>query len=509
MLAITNDKRIAKNTLALYVQMFFGMLIGLYTARLVLNTLGVENFGIYNVVGGVVAMFGILNSAMASSTSRFVTYELGQDNHSRLKEVFSMSLCIHLLIAAALCLIAESAGMWFLANHLQIPADRSDAAVWVFHLSVISAGMAIINVPFTAVIIAHERMVVLAMLSIVDVLLKLGVAVVLSTVGADKLITYATLMLGTQLIMQACYCIYCFIQFKEVQTGIRWNKGLFKDMTSFAGWSMFGDSAVLLFTQGINILLNVFFGATVNAARGIAVQVQGILYRFVFGFQTALNPQITKSYAANEIGYMHKLIYASSKYSFFLLLLLSMPVFLCTGPILTWWLKIVPEHTVSFVRIMVLIALVDSLANPLVFAAKATGKIKIYQSVLGSLLLMVVPLGYVALKFGLPPESVFIVHLLIVVCGQMLRVWLIRDMIRLPLREYFDRVVYRCGAVMLLAPILPFIAYRLIDESLLGFIVILFASGISIIIWGYFVALDKNEKQYLANSIHLIVKRYT
>lgn len=502
------NKRIAKNTLALYVQMFIGMLIALYTSRVVLNVLGVEDFGIYNVVGGVVAMFGILNSAMASSTSRFITFEMGQGNRERLKLVFSMSVLIHLLIALLLCLIAESAGLWFLETRLQIPPLRMTAAVWVFHFSVISAFISIINVPFSAAIIAHEKIAVYAGFSILDIVLKLVVVFLLQAIDFDKLKIYAVMMLVVQVMMQIIYWVYCYRKFDEVRIGTRWNKPLFKEMTSFAGWSLFGDSAVLLFTQGVNILLNVFFGTAVNAARGIAVQVQGVLSRFIVGFQTALNPQITKSYAANDLDYMHKLIYASSKYSFVLLLLLSLPVFLSTENILTWWLKIVPEHTVAFVRIMILISLVDSLANPLILAAKATGRIKVYQSVLGSLQLLIVPLGYVALKSGLPPESVFIVHLVTALIGQMLRVWLIRDMIQLPLRDYFDRVVYRCGLVLLLSPVLPCITYSVLNESLYRFGTVLLVSGISILTLAYLLALDKAEKLFLVNSVHLIMRKY-
>lgn len=504
----TNSKRIAKNTLVLYIQMFVSMLIGLYISRVVLNVLGVEDFGLYNVIGGVVAMFGVLNSAMASSTSRFITFELGRGNNDRLKLVFSVSLLIHILIALLICVLAETVGLWFLKTRMQIPPVRMQAAIWVFHFSIISAFISIINVPYSAVIIAHEKMGVFAYFAILDMVLKLVVVFLLQAVDFDKLKVYAMMLVIAQVIMQIIYWGYCFRKFDEARGGIRWNKPLFKEMASFAGWSMFGDSAVLLFTQGVNILLNIFFGATVNAARGIAVQVQGVISRFISGFQTALNPQITKSYAANDLTYMHKLIYVSSKYSFFLLLLLSMPIFLDIENLLVWWLKIVPEHTVNFVRVMLLISLVDSLANPLVFAAKATGRIKIYQSILGSLLLLVVPLGYVALKFGLPPESVFIVHLIIVIIGQIVRVWLIRNMIELPLREYLVQVVYKCFIVLLISPIVPFILYHLLDESIYRFIVIVVTSCVSILTIGYVLALDKSEKLFLIDSVKLIAKKY-
>jgi len=504
----TNSKRIAKNTLVLYVQMFISMMIGLYISRVVLNVLGVEDFGIYNVVGGVVAMFGVLNSAMSSSTSRFITFELGRSKSNQLKLVFSMSLLIHFLIAVTICLVAESVGLWFLKNRLQIPPMRMDAATWVFHFSILSAFISIINVPYSAVIIAHEKMSVFAYFSLFDMVLKLIVVFLLQAIEFDKLKIYAMMLVIAQVILQLVYWIYCFRKFEEVRGGLKWDKPLFKEMTSFAGWSMFGDSAFLLFTQGLNILLNVFFGATVNAARGIAVQVQGVISRFIVGFQTALNPQITKSYAADDLNYMHQLIYASSKYSFFLLLLVSLPVFFETKNILVWWLKIVPGHTVNFVRIMLLISLIDTLANPLIFAAKATGKIKVYQSVLGSLLLLVVPAGYLALKLGLPPESVFIVHLVIVFIGQFVRVWLIRTMIELPLKEYVVKVVLKCCVVAVLSPIIPCILYSLLNESFYRFVLLLVVSSISIIAFSYLLGLDKSEKLVVVRAIAGMVNEY-
>jgi O-antigen/teichoic acid export membrane protein len=508
MVATTNSKRIAKNTLVLYVQMFISMLLGLYISRVVLNVLGVVDFGIYNVVGGVVAMFGVLNSAMSSSTSRFITYELGRNNGSQLKLVFSISLLIHLIIAVLVCLVAESVGVWFLKNRLQIPPLRMDAAIWVFHFSIVSAFIYIINVPYSAVIIAHEKMSVFAYFSLFDMVLKLVVVFLLQAVEFDRLKSYAMMLVIAQLVLQLVYWIYCYRKFEEVRGGLKWDKPLFKEMTAFAGWSMFGDAAFLLFTQGLNILLNVFFGATVNAARGIAVQVQGVISRFIVGFQTALNPQITKSYAANDLNYMHQLIYASSKYSFFLLLLASLPVFFETENMLVWWLRIVPEHTVNFVRIMLLISLIDTLANPLIFAAKATGKIKVYQSVLGSLLLLVVPAGYLALKSGLPPESVFIVHLVIVIIGQFVRVWLIRTMIELPLKEYVIKVIVKCCIVAVLAPVIPYVIYSLLNESFYRFALLVLVSSCSILTLAYLLGLDKNEKLVVVKSIAVLVNKY-
>lgn len=502
-----NNKRIAKNTLALYLQMFCSMLIGLYTSRVVLNTLGVEDFGIYNVVGGVMAMFGVANTAMSSSTARFLTFELGSGDITKLKTIFSQSVLIHALLAFSVCVLAETIGLWFLNTQMQIPSARMEAAQWIFHCSVAASFFGMINVPYNASIIAHEKMGIFAYFSIIDISFKLGIVFMLELVSSDKLKLYAVLLLIVQVVMQSIYMIYCSIKFDEARVRLVWNKAVFREMTSFAGWSLFGDAAVMMFTQGLNILLNLFFGATVNAARGIAVQVQGVLIRFISSFQMALNPQITKTYAANDLVYMHKLIYASSKYSFFLLLLLSLPVFIEANNILYWWLKIVPDHTINFVRIMILISFIDCMANPLIISAKATGRIKVYQSILGSLLLLIVPLAYMTLKFGFPPESVFIVHLTVAILGQCVRVALLRPMIKFSLKDYFMKVILKSSVILCTSPLLPFVCYLILPDSFLRFVLVCLASVVSVITLIYFFAMDSSEKSLIYNSILRKIKK--
>ncbi|WP_321480795.1 lipopolysaccharide biosynthesis protein [uncultured Bacteroides sp.] len=481
------------------------MLIGLYTSRVVLNTLGVQDFGIYNVVGGVMAMFGIANTAMAFSTIRFLTFELGAGNLEKLKVVFSQSLLIHGMIALGVCALAETLGLWFLKTQMQIPLFRMEAAQWVFHCSVAVSFLSMINVPYNASIIAHEKMGVFANLSLLDISLKLGVVFLLESISYDKLKLYAVLLLIVQVIMRCIYMLYCSRAFEEVRMKFLWNKNVFKEMSSFAGWSLFGDAAAMMFTEGVNILLNILFGTVVNAARGIAIQVQRVFTRFISNFQMALNPQITKTYAANDLEYMHKLIYASSKYSFFLLLFLSLPAFIETKSLLYWWLKIVPDYTIIFVRIMILISFIDCLANPLIISAKATGHIKVYQSVLGTLLLLIVPLAYLALKLGYPPESVFIIHLAMAIIGHAVRVVLVRSMILLSLRDYFKKVIIRSGLVFCFAPLLPFLCYYVLPNMLFRFILVCLSSFFSVIVLVYLWGMDKQEKNILYN---IIVNKY-
>ena len=416
-----NNKRIAKNTLLLYIRMLFTMAVSLYTSRVILNTLGVEDYGIYNVVGGVVAMFGFLNSAMSSATNRYITFNLGKGDNKRLQTIFSTTLQIHTIIAIVIVIFAEIFGTWFLYNKMQIPNDRLDAAFWVLQSSILSSVIMILSVPYNAAIIAHEKMSAFAYISIVEVVLRLIIVYLLNVFSYDKLIIYAILALAVQILIRFCYSIYCHRHFKETKYIKVWDKSLFKEMMSFAGWSFWGNIAGILYTQGLNMLLNVFFGPVVNAARAIAVQVQGAVQHFVSNFQMALNPQITKTYASGEIDQMHMLMFRSARFSFLLLFFIAFPLLLETDFILQLWLKTVPDNAVIFTQIMICISLIYTTANPCVIANQATGKVKIYQMVVGGILLLILPISYIVLKLGAPAYSVFIVHFLVESVAQFSR----------------------------------------------------------------------------------------
>lgn len=489
------DKKIAKNSFALYIQMFLGMLVGFYTSRVVLDVLGVEDFGLYNVVGGVVALFTILNSAMSSSSSRFLTFELGGGNLKRLKQIFGVTLLIHLAIALLIALVAIPLGLWFIKNKMQIDSSRMYAAELVFYVSVLTTCSSVVMVPFQATIIAHERMSIYAYASVVELLAKLSIALLLPFLGFDKLIGYALMLLGVHVIMQIFYFFYCRHHFAETKSGLSWDRGLIKEMSSFAGWSLFGDSAVLMMTQGLNILLNVFFGTAVNASRGIAVQVQGVLTRFVGGFQTALNPQIIKRYAAKELREMHRLIFASSRYSFYVMLIVSLPVLLEMDTLLGWWLKEVPEHTATFLKIMIGISLVECLANPLVFAAKATGRIKRYQAILGGLLLCIVPISYICLQMGYPPESVFVVHFIITLLGQAVRLLLVSRMIFLSIKKYLLSVALPCALVAFIGYPVPYLLQSLFESHWV--VLFLFFSILWMLIVVFSLGMKRGERDFI------------
>ena len=313
-----NNKRIAKNALMLYARMLLLMLIGLYTSRVILNTLGIEDYGIYNVVGGIVVMFSFLSNSLSTASSRFITYDIGIGDFSKMKKTFGNIVTIHLLLAGIILILGETIGLWFVLNKLQVPENRMTAALWVYQFSIFSFVLNIISVPYNASIIAHERMKAFAYISIMDAILKLVIIYLLIIIPYDKLITYAILFFCIQLLDRIIYGIYCVKNFEETKARISLDKQLFKKIFGFSIWTMNGCLAVAGYTQGLNILLNMFFGPTVNAARGIAVQVQNIVQNFCNNFLMALNPQITKSYAQNNLKYMHQLVKVSSKFSFLL-----------------------------------------------------------------------------------------------------------------------------------------------------------------------------------------------
>lgn len=502
-----NNKRIAKNTLLLYFRTLFIMLVTLYTSRVVLNTLGVTDYGIYNVVGGVVAMFGFINGSMSSATQRYITFALGKGDQSNLQKVFSTALQIHVLIAVLIVVLGETVGLWFMYTQMQIPTDRMDAAFWVLQCSIASTVIMIISVPYNADIVAHEKMSAFAYISILEAVLKLAVVYMLVVFSSDKLILYAFLILAVQLLIRLCYSRYCNRHFEESKYRHVWDKSLFKEMTGFAGWSMFGNLSSVLFSQGLNMLLNVFFGPVVNAARAVAVQVQSAIQQFVTNFQMALNPQITKTYAKGEMGEMHKLMFRSARFSFYLLFLLSLPVLFETDFILTVWLKTVPDHTIVFLRIMICTSLLYTLSNPLMIANQSTGKVKRYQAVCGTILLLILPVSYICLLLGCPAYSVFIVHFVMESITQAVRMVLLRPLIGIRIRDYFRHIYLRVFVVVILSFILPFLVYEHMDDTVLRFFTVCIVCVLSVGSVTYTVGLSSSERKFIKSKISEFTKK--
>ncbi len=484
------------------------MVISLYTSRVVLNTLGVEDYGINNVVSGFIGMLGFLSGSLGAASSRFITYDLGIGDMPTMKRTFGNIVTIHLLLAVIILILGETIGLWFVLNKLQIPENRMTAALWVYQFSIFSFMLSIVSVPYNATIIAHERMKAFAYITIVDAVLKLLIVYLLVVIPYDKLIIYAILFFCIQVFDRVVYGVYCYRHFEETKTKLAFNKKLFKEIFSFAVWTMNGNLAVIGYTQGINVLLNMFFGPVVNAARGVAVQVQGVVTGFCNNFQMALNPQLTKSYAQNDLEHMQQLLKVSSKFSFFLLFIISLPLILEAPLVLKWWLGIVPEHTVNFLRLILCSSMLIALSNPLVVSVHATGKIKKFQVIEGTMLLCIVPIAYVLLKFfGIRPEYVFCVHIAVEILTQYVRVRIVLPMISMKCIDYFKEVIVPIIKVIVITPILPLIAYNYIGQSVITFFIICFISVICVLGGVYYWGCLKSEREFAINKIRQIVFR--
>lgn len=503
-----NNKRIAKNTLLLYFRMLFMMVVSLYTSRVILNALGVEDFGIYNVVGGVVAMFSVISGSLSAAISRFITYELGKGDQCKLNRIFSASVTIQLLLSLIIVVLIESVGVWFLNAKMTIPADRMTAANWVLQFSIITFVINLISVPYNAAIIAHEKMSAFAYISILEAIGKLTIAFLIIWSPFDKLIYYAILMCIVALIVRFAYGHYCTKHFSECTYHFRWDKDILKQMFGFAGWNFIGAAASILRDQGGNIVINLFCGPSVNAARGIAVQVNTAITGFVQNFMTALNPQITKSYASGNKEYMMTLIFQGARFSFYLLLLLSLPILINTHYILVIWLKLVPEHAVIFVQLILIFALHESLASPLITAMLATGNIKKYQIIAGGLNFLNLPTSYIFLRLGASPEIVFIIAIFFSVTVQIARLLLLRDMIQLDLFGYLKHVYINVIIVTIISVVAPLLFKMFTTGNLISLIISLLFT----LIWTSFVIVligcKKEERTFIKNKLILVLTKF-
>ena len=503
-----NNKRIAKNTLLLYFRMLFMMAVSLFTSRVILNTLGVEDYGINNVVGGVVAMFSVLSGSMSSSISRFITFELGKGDNKRLKTVFSTGINIQLGMSLIILLVAEAVGVWFLNYKMNIPEERMYAANWVFQCSILTFILGLLSVPYNAAIIAHEKMSAFAYISIIEVTLKLIIVYLLTISPFDRLITYSILFMLVGLFIRLIYGYYCKRHFEECTYHFVYDKAILKSMTSFAGWNFLGNGAYMLNTQGVNILMNMYFGVAVNAARGVATQVDAALKQFVNNFTTAVNPQITKSYAQGDLEYMHKLVCRSAKFSAFLMMFFAVPIILETDTILSIWLKTVPDYAAIFLRWIIFSSFADTvLANALVTSMLATGKIKRYQIVVTTIGCVVFPLSWIAFKFGFPPQTGYIIYFVVYCILVYVRLYLLKDMIKMPMSLYGKLVLVKVVPVMLISFLIPGILIYLMPSGLIRLLLVCVISVLTIITTEYFLGLTRKEQSFVLEKIKSVINK--
>jgi len=488
-----NNIRIAKNTLLLYFRTFLMVAISLFTSRIVLKILGVEDYGIYSVVGGVVIMFSFLNASMASATQRFLSVEIGRKKPLQLKKVFSISLSIHLLIAIVIIILAETIGLWFLNTQMNIPSNRMLAAQWVYQFSIFTFVISVIQVPYYASIIANEKMNFFAYMGILEVILKLIIVYMLVLFEFDKLILYSILICSVSLLILIIHIEYCKKKFDECKYNFYRDKPLFFSLLNFSGWSLFGTLAWVMMGQGLNILLNIFFGPTVNAARGIAFQVNATLSTFVYNLRKAVDPQIVKTCATGDKEYMNILIFESSKYSYFLLLFFSLPIILETNTILSAWLTIVPEYSIIFIQLMLINTLIQCCDIGIVFTA--VGKIKANQFFGGVIYLFIVPISYYFLNNGYSPETVFYVQIvssIFVIFG--INLILLKKIIAINPSLYFKQLLFPIIKVTIVASLIPILFKINMKEGLERFIFVTSSSILSIFISVYYIGMNVSTK---------------
>lgn len=490
-----NNKRIAKNTLLLYVRLLFTVVVGLFTSRVILQTLGIDDYGVYNVVAGVVTMFSLFTNSLGAAISRFFTFSLGKEEKDKLPVIFSTSLNIMIGIAVLIAILMEVVGVWFLNTYLNIPQDRMVAANWVFQFSILSFCIGLISSPYNAAIIAHERMSVYAYVSILEVTLKLVIVYLLYVSPFDKLISFSFLLVVVSLIIRIVYGIYCSRCFEECHYRFVWDKTLLKDMTGFAGWNFFGSASVLLNNQGVNTITNIYFNVAANAARGVAGQVDTIIKQFATNFTVAINPQITKSYASGNIDYTYSLICRSSKFCFLLLLLFSVPFMFEAETIMHIWLGKYPPEAPLFLRLSLVITMIDLLGNSPAVAAWATGNVKRYYIYVGAVVNLMLPLSWIAFAVGLPAFISYVIGILIYAITLVTKLFVLKGLIGFSPRRYFYDVVIPISITTIAAITIPGIIHFTTQNTLLNAIIVIIVGLLCTAASTYLFGLTKEERK--------------
>ena len=502
-----NNKRIAKNTLLLYFRMLLMMFVTLFTSREVLDKLGVTDYGIYNVVGGVVAMLGFLNSSMSNAVQRYLSFEIGKNNEAGVNRIFNVSLFAHAGIAVFVFIVMEIVGVWYLNTHMNIPAERMDAANWVLQCSIFTTLFTIVQVAYNAIIISKEQMGIYAYISILEVVLKLLVVYMLAIGNFDKLKLYSVLIMVVTIGIVMIYRFYCTRKYKEAKFKLIKDWNLLKQIVGFASWNMLGELAWVFTGQGVNIILNSFFGPVVNAARGLAEQVNGAVNRFVANFQTAVNPQLIKNYASDQLGEMKTLLFRSTRFSYYLLLALSLPIILKMDFILHLWLKEVPDYTVGFCQLVLVSSLVSTLSNLLAQVARAYGKIRNYQIIVSIFLFLNFPLSYIVLKFGCSPLSSMFVNIGVNTMLLFVRLRLTNRMIQMTYGSFIRNVLLPVIIVTAVALVIPLIIYFMLDNSIISFIIVCLVSFVSVGVSTYALGMNANERLYILAAISKIITK--
>ena len=503
---LSNNKRIAKNTLFLYIRMLFLTVIGLFTSRIILNVLGIEDYGVYNAVAGFVSMFTFLTASLSNAISRYLNVTIGNSNDELLKDIFPTSMNIQIIMSIIMAIIIDLVGVWFLNSHMNIPEERIEIANAIFHISIISFVISLISVPYNAAVIAHEHMNFFAYMGIFDGILKLVSAFLLYIAPIDRLLTYSFLLCLIPMLDLFIYIVYCRRHFAECHYRLIFKSNLFREMFSFAGWNFLGSSSAILNNYGVNLIINIFFGVTVNAARGVANQVDGVIRQFITSFTIAINPQIMKSFASGNNDYMNRLIRSGAKYSTFLVLLFAIPFWYEADAILYIWLGNYPEYAPIFVRLTLLGIIIDLSGNSLANAVWATGKVKKYYLVIGPIGLFAIPLTYLFFKIGCPPYMAYVSYIITYSIIQISRIFIAKGYIALEIKQYLNEVYFRPIIVSILPLIANTILFMTLNPGLQRFIFSIISSFFWLIISIWLFGLSNAErstiKDYVKTKIH-------
>lgn len=496
-----NNKRIAKNTVYLYIRMLVIMVVGLYTSRVVLQVLGESDYGLYNVIGGLLTMFTMISSALQVGTQRFLSFALGEDNSEKLKKIFSISLGLHCIAALVIILLAETVGLWFLNNYLNIPDGRYTAAFWIYQFTIIGFAFTFIQVPFQSCLIAHEKMNVYAYMSIYDVTMKLLMVFILQVINLDKLVTYGALILLIQISSVIIYNIYCTRHFEECTYSITTDKKITKEIISYTGWNLLGGSAYVFSGQGVNILLNIFCGTAVNAARGIANTVNSLVNQFVGNIQIAANPQIVKFYANNELEQLYNLILNNAKIVAYLFLLIAIPISIEIRFVLKIWLGVYPLYTDVFILITFIEFFFRTINQPILYSIHASGQMKWQNIISSTLLFMIFPISWLFLKFGFLPQAVFFTSMVVFMINNFVCLFFANKYtgisIKIVLKEVYLNTLL--GGIVMLA--IPWFISLTLPESWLRLFIVFSTSLIASACVIYFYGLPQSVRVIINHKL--------
>lgn len=502
-----NNKRIAKNTMYLYMRMFVILVVSLFTSRVILQVLGASDYGIYNIIGGVVVLFSFINGALTAATQRYLNFYIGRNDQQKTHDVFCMSMNIYIVLSGIFLVLAETVGLWFVNTQLNIPEGRMYAANWIYQFTVFSFMLNLTRIPYNASLIAYEKMDFYAYLSLLDVILKLGIVYLLYISPIDKLIAYGFLFMLTDLVDNIIYRIYCKKKFTTASYHWIWDKSLFKELLSFSSWSLFGNAANVFVQQGLNILVNIFYGVTLNAALGVANQVASKVVQFFSNFQTAFNPQIVKYYAEGKKEEFFKLIYRSSRLSYYLMFIVSFPLMLKIDDVLNLWLVDVPKFTGIFCQLILVFYLIEAVTGPLWMSVQATGKIKTYQLLVSIVNFINLPIIYICLKVGFPVWTVWAVRIVIDIAIYIVRCIYLKINLGMPLYQYYKEVLQPVLLVTVISLPLPI----LFEENIRGYWINLFGSLSLSVICAFFaivyLGLKKNEREKIKSLVEAKLKR--